>query len=57
MIAILTLESSALRLDHPFGLAIDRRGTGQPEWIYIADSFNNRIVKLPATGRVLSVWH
>jgi DNA-binding beta-propeller fold protein YncE len=41
-----------LHLSHPSGLSVDRAGQ-----IYIADSFNHRVLKLSATGTLLRKWN
>lgn len=46
----------SLRLAAPAGLAIDRRGSGTNKWMYLADTGNNRIVKLGTGGRFLRGW-
>lgn len=45
-----------LGLSSPEGLAIDRRGPGASKWMYLADTGNNRVVKLGTGGRYLASW-
>lgn len=45
-----------LHLSGPMGLAIDRRGTGAQKWMYVADTGNNRVVKIGTGGHVLGRW-
>jgi len=45
--------TNRLHLSHPFGIAVDvhRR------LMYVADSLNNRVLELSASGSLLQVWH
>ncbi|HEX6508211.1 MAG TPA: NHL repeat-containing protein [Chloroflexota bacterium] len=53
---VLVAAASAPHLSHPKGLAIDRRGPGVQKWLYVADTGDNRIVKLGTGGRFLGSW-
>src|SRR5438094_850015 len=44
-------QARGLALDSPFGVAVDSHGA-----IYIADTFNHRLVKLSSRGKVLARW-
>jgi streptogramin lyase len=47
---------SVPHLSQAAGIAIDTRGKSAQKWMYVADSGNNRVVKLGTGGRYLGSW-
>jgi DNA-binding beta-propeller fold protein YncE len=45
--------TNGLHLAHPFGVAVDVR----QHVLYVADSLNNRVLALSASGTILHQWH
>jgi DNA-binding beta-propeller fold protein YncE len=56
MWTVVVPSGSAVRLFHPSALAIDPRGQSASKWMYLADTRNDRIVKLGTGGHILRTW-